>query len=202
VNKSTLVGLSFVGVCLLSTASSSADPRVHDGFQFRGAVGPGFLSTSASQGSQSLTIGGVAGNGELYFGGTPVRGLVIGGMIQSIIAFSPSISLNGQSLPNGSSSSSLSFLSIAPYVNYYLDPAGGFYFLGHFGYGAESYTQNGASGSSPSGIAIGAGAGYDFWVSDQWSLGILGKFTYAPLSLNGVSYSTIAPAVLFSFNYH
>jgi hypothetical protein len=69
------------------------------------------------------------------------------------------------------------------------------------GYGAESYTQNGSSGNSPAGPAFALGAGYDFWIADEWSLGLLGRLTYGALSLNGVTYGTLSPAIMFSFTY-
>jgi hypothetical protein len=199
--KSTIVAAALtVGGLLTVGSEAAADPRTHDGFQFRGTVGPGYLSTSASIGQESLSIKGVSGDFDIYLGGTPARGLVIGGMLNWATAFGPSVTVNGQSY-TGTGSTSLSLLTIGPYVNYYLDPAEGLYFLGMIGYGAESYTQNGASGNSPGGPAFALGAGYDFWVSDEWSLGVLGRFTYGSLSLNSVTYSTISPAIMFSFTY-
>jgi hypothetical protein len=189
---------------LALAGSASADPRTHDGFQFRGAVGPGYLSTSASAGGQDLVVKGPSGDFDIYLGGTPVRGLVIGGMFNWATAFGPKVTLNGQDIANLSQngSNSLSLLTLGPYVNYYFDPTAGFYLLGMVGYGAESYTQNGGSGQSPGGPAFALGAGYDFWVADEWSLGVLGRFTYGSLSLNSVTYSTISPAIMFSFNYN
>ena len=200
--KSTILAAALTACGVLAIAGeAAAEPRTHDGFQFRGTVGPGYLSTSASQGGADETIKGVSGAFDAYFGGTPVTGLVIGGTFGWATAFGPSISLNGQSF-TGSGSTSLSLLTVGPYVNYYLDPADGLYFLGMIGYGVESYTQNGASGNSPGGPAFALGAGYDFWVANEWSLGVLGKFTYGSLSLNSVTYSTISPAIMFSFNFH
>ena len=200
--KSTILAAALTVCGVLAIAGeAAAEPRTHDGFQFRGTAGPGYLSTSASQGGSDVSIKGLSGDFGIYLGGTPVTGLVIGGMFEWATAFGPSVSVNGQSL-NGGGSTSLSLLTVGPYVNYYLDPANGLYFLGMIGYGVESYTQNGASGNSPGGPAFALGAGYDLWVSNEWSLGVLGKFTYGSLSLNSVTYSTISPAIMFSFNFH
>jgi len=200
--KSTTLAAALTACGVLAiTGVAGAEPRTHDGFQFRGAVGPGYLSTSASQGGGDVSIKGVSGGFDVYVGGTPVTGLVIGGMLDWKTAFGPSVDVNGQSF-TGSGSTSLSLLTLGPYVNYYLDPTNGLYFLGMIGYGVESYTQNGASGNSPGGPAFALGAGYDFWIANEWSLGVLGKFTYGSLSLNSITYSTIAPAIMFSFTYH
>jgi hypothetical protein len=202
--RTTLAAVLSACAVVAITSTASADPRTHDGFQFRGAFGPGYLSTSASAGGQDLAVKGLSGDGDLYFGGTPVRGLVIGGMFNWATAFGPTVTLNGQDIANLSQngSNSLSLFTIGPYVNFYPDATQGLYFLGMVGYGAESYTQNGGSGQSPGGPAFALGAGYDFWVGDEWSLGVLGRFTYGSLSLNSVTYSTISPALMFSFNYN
>jgi hypothetical protein len=200
--KSTIVAAALSACGVLAVAGeAAADPRTHDGFQFRGTVGPGYLSTSVSQNGADFSIKGVSGDFDMYFGGTPVKGLVVGGMFNWATAFGPSITSNGQSVTTPGSNS-LSLLTVGPYVNYYLDPTNGLYFLGMIGYGAESYTQNGQSGNSPGGPAFALGAGYDFWVSDEWSLGVLGRFTYGSLTLNNTTFSTISPAIMFSFNYH
>jgi outer membrane protein with beta-barrel domain len=194
-----------LGLCTVMTTAggAAADPRTHDGFQFRGAVGPGYLSTSASAGGQDLSIKGISGSTDIYLGGTPVSGLVVGGMLNFTTSFGPKVTVNGQDISSlgENGSNSLTLLTVGPYVNYYFDPTDGLYLLGMVGYGAESYTQNGSSGNSPGGPAFALGVGYDFWVADQWSLGVLGRFTYGSLSLNSVTYSTINPAVMFTFTY-
>jgi hypothetical protein len=120
----SVAALTACGVLAIA-GEAAADPRTHDGFQFRGAVGPGYLSTSASQGPSDLSIKGLSGGADFYFGGTPARGLVVGGMFNWATAFGPTVSLNGTSL-NGQGSNSLSLFTIGPYVNYYLDPTEGF----------------------------------------------------------------------------
>jgi hypothetical protein len=71
------------------------------------------------------------------------------------------------------------------------------------GWGGLEATANGnARGSDPTGLVLSIGAGYDFWVSDQWSAGVMGRFAYAPLSRDDVSFSTIAPALLGTITYH
>ena len=45
-------------------------------------------------------------------------------------------------------------------------------------------------------------AGYDFFISDEWSFGVLGRLLYGPYSLGGVGYSTISPAVVATLTYN
>ena len=54
---------------------------------------------------------------------------------------------------------------------------------------------------------LGVGVGYDFWVASEFSLGVLGRFAYAPLKFTvlpgtpNVTYSTFAPALLLTATY-
>jgi hypothetical protein len=210
---------------MLTAAPAGAEPRTHDGFQFRGAIGGGYLSDSISYdpGGDFGTIHGGAGVGEFYFGGTPVTGLVVGGFVSVTQAPGPSLSANGRNVGTASSDVSLNLAILAPYVDWFPNPNEGLHLLGFVGFGeAHVSDSNGNSSVSATGVALGAGIGYDWWISDEWSLGVLGRFTYAALSdttsvpgidpttgnlIPGASSVTekngiISPAILFSFQYH
>lgn len=71
---------------------------------------------------------------------------------------------------------------------------------------ADLSASNGSSSSdAATGFTLGAGIGYDWWVSNEWSLGVIGRFQYAHMTLsNGgpsISENAIAPTVAFSFEY-
>lgn len=64
------------------------------------------------------------------------------------------------------------------------------------------------------GVVLSLGVGYDFWVAPEFSLGVMGRFTYAPLTLTALggpnvpddreitaSYPTFAPALLLTATY-
>ena len=124
-----------------------------------------------------------------------------GGLIQDY-AFSPSYSRNGEDLGE-LGDVSLYLIGIGMFVDYYLDPKDGLHFQGLIGWGGlEASYEGDVSGSDPTGMLLSIGGGYDFWVADEWSIGPMARFVYAPLSLNDVSYNTIAPGVLANFTYH
>jgi hypothetical protein len=56
--------LAGLGVLVSMTARANAEPRTHDGFQFRGTAGFGYLGDSESAGPLSDNIHGVAGTSE------------------------------------------------------------------------------------------------------------------------------------------
>jgi hypothetical protein len=94
-------------------------------------------------------------------------------------------------------------IGIGAFADYYVDPHGGLHFQPFVGWGGLDASSDGNSGGSdPTGLVLALGAGYDWWVADEWSIGVMGRIAYAPLSLNDVSFTTIAPAVLATFTYH
>jgi hypothetical protein len=174
--------------------------RTHDGFYLHLDAGLGYLSTTAEAGGFEVTYSGVTLPLALMMGGT-VGPVVIGGGFFTDFAPAPSASVNGQSVEL--EDVNLYLLGLGVFADIYPDPKKGLHFMPFIGWGGLEATANGnAGGSDPTGLVLSIGAGYDFWVSDQWSAGVMGRFAYAPLSRDDVSFSTIAPALLGTITYH
>jgi hypothetical protein len=193
-----------VGATVQLASEAQAAPNTHDGFYLQLDVGLGYLSSSADVGPYSYTYSGVTIPSALFLGGT-VGPVVIGGGFFSDYAFSPSVSVEG----GGGSASitpddvSMYLVGIGIFADYYLKPGGGLHFQPFVGWGGLETTVDGNSGGSdPTGLVLALGGGYDWFMSPEWSIGVMGRIAYAPLSMNDVSYSTIAPAVLATFTYH
>lgn len=182
-------------------SEAHAAPRTHDGFYLQLDVGLGYLSSSAEFGPITQTLSGVTVPSALLLGGT-VGPVVIGGGLFSDYAPSPSLSNEG----GGSATPddiSMYLVGLGVFADYYVDPHGGLHFQPFVGWGGLETTVGGnAGGSDPTGLVLAFGGGYDWWVSDEWSIGVMGRIAYAPLKLNDTSYSTIAPAVLATFTMH
>ncbi len=195
------VAASAVGLVLLSAGWASAAPRTHDGFYLGLEGGFGYLSSSVSyNGADMGKWSGMTMDTAIWLGGT-VGPVVIGGGMSYANAFSPKFSQGGQS--TSYTDLSLALIAFGPFVDIYPNPNEGLHFMGFAGWGGLNASYQGNSGGSdPTGLVAMLGGGYEFWVADQWSIGPLGRFTYAPLSLNDMSYSTIAFTVLADFKYH
>ncbi|HTA93659.1 MAG TPA: hypothetical protein VK745_28970 [Polyangiaceae bacterium] len=203
---SVVVGLG--GMVIAGTAS--ADPHTHDGFYFRGATGFGYVSSSYSVSGSALTapsatLGGVGIGFDAWFGGSPIPGLAIGGGLTGYDVPSPSAKSGGVSQ---SFDGHLTLSVVALFGDYYFDPTKGLHLEALVGYGVLSAQASDGTTSTndPTGLALGVGFGNDWWVSDEWSIGVLGRFIYAPLSYSadGVTqkYSTITPALMATFTYN
>lgn len=77
----------------------------------------------------------------------------------------------------------------------------GLHFQGLVGVGALSASRPSGDPDDPTGLMASLAAGYDFEISNDWSLGALLRATYAPLDVNEVSGTTVrilVPALLIT----
>jgi hypothetical protein len=196
---------------ILVAGGAKAEPRTHDGFYMQLDTGLGYLSSSVSvdgaTSGQDVSFSGVAVPFEALFGGT-VGPVVIGGGLLVDYTLSSSQSVGGVS--SNLSGTTLWLIAAEAFADIYPDPHGGFHVRPFLGYASLTATCDNCNGNSPGGPIFGAGVGYDFWVGDEWSIGVLGRFAYAPLSYSvtvlnttvSANYSTIAPALMASFTFH
>jgi len=189
-------------VTATSTASADSAAKMHDGFHFQAQLGLGYYSTSADAAGLDQSISGVTFPGAILLGGTLMKGLVLGGGLVVDYAPSPTFEQNGVEVSGADISQYI--IGLGAYADYYLDPAkGGLHFQAMIGWGGLETSSNGnAGGSDPTGLYTHFGGGYDFWVTDQWSAGVLGRLTYAPFKFNSVGFTTIEPAVVGTLTWH
>ncbi len=195
-----------LGLCVAALAGrAAADPMTHDGFYFRGATGLGYFKSSFSAPGLDGSYSGLAIAFDAWFGGSPIPGLVIGGGITTFDVPSPSFKLGSQTQPL-SRHAMLDIVGV--FGDYYFDPTRGMHAEALLGYGVLGFADSNGNSSTddPSGLALGLGFGNDWWVSDEWSIGVLGRLIYAPLSLSvgnvSEKFSTITPAVMATFTYN
>lgn len=174
------------------TAHADSAPRTHDGFHFQLSEGIGYYSVS----NDAQPFSGVTFPGQVLLGGTLFDRLAFGGGL--LFSYSPSPSTDTPGV------SSQSIVGLGIYGDYYLDPvANGLHVQAFLGWGGlETSFQGNVGGSDPTGLVTHVGVGYEWWLSDQWSYGVMGRLLYAPVSLNGNSFTTIEPAVVGTLTWH
>ncbi|HMJ15129.1 MAG TPA: hypothetical protein VK524_27130 [Polyangiaceae bacterium] len=196
----------------------------HDGFFLRIGLGVGGMAMERStegrlygqtQPGQDSSVSGPAGMFELSIGGTPAAGLVVAGTILSHSMADPTLEFDGGG--EAELGGPLLFAMIGATVDWYPNPQKGFHFGGTLGPAfAVAETPEGAVFDNIGGAGIGLSAlvGYDWWVSDEWSLGVLGRLSGARVrgeaservggtELEGEEDSSVAAiGVLFSILHH
>lgn len=88
-------------------------------------------------------------------------------------------------------------------LDYYVWSDKGLHFPFFIGWGGvETAVEDAMSGSDPTGLVMYFGAGYDFWISANWSIGALFRFVVAPLKIDDVKYTLIEPGLMATFTFH
>lgn len=149
-------------------------------------IGAGFanLTLKPDAGGDDIDFTGAGPSVELAFGGTVAPGLVLGGGIYGTSIASPTYSQGNLEEDGGAAVASM----VGPFIDYYFDPNGGFHLEAALGYTALSaeegdvYPLESASGG---GFGLVAGVGYEWWVGEQWGLGVLGRLHYVSGTVTG-----------------
>ena len=199
--KPAAVSVALASAVLFSSTAAMADPGIHDGFYMQLQGGLGYYSSSASAGGAEQSYSGLTIPAALLLGRSAfIPGLSIGGGLIFDTAPSPGAKFNGTD-PNIDFKQFL--IGLVGFADYYLQPEGGLHLQAYAGWGGlETSTAGGVGGSDPTGLILGLGAGYDFFISDEWSFGVMGRLSYGAFSINGLGFSTIAPAVVATLTYN
>lgn len=144
---------------------------------------------------------GVAIPLEIMLGGAIVPGLVLGAGIWATPLTHPKMEYQGET--GDITGYRVQFSRLGPFVDYYPNPSDGFHILGELAYSAFSITEDKTDVlvANVKGIAVTGGAGYEWWIGAQWSMGIMGKFSYAHLSGDGETHTLIAPVLVGTATY-
>lgn len=208
--------------------------RTHDGFFLRMAIGFGATSGSM-QSAETLDIcddeacyggrmradwSGLAVASELSIGGTVGRRVVLGfGIFGHTI---PTLTMSQIKFGSGSQTvkaeqdvefDSGSLFIYGPFIDIYFKPESGFHLQGAIGYASfnieDGTWDDGTSVSNihhAGGTGVLVGLGYEWWIGDQWSAGILGRLAYG--SVKGkdegieLEHKLTIPSLLATFTFH
>jgi hypothetical protein len=202
-----LLGLA-ASLFVSSQAAAQSAPHEHDGLYARLGAGVPFAFGSAKYdaGGPEADISGVGFATELALGGTLAPGLVLGGGLYQMILPSPKYEVDGEETTLGAHHAG----TLGPFVDYYFDPNQGFHAQAALllSFLVIDEKDGGSEGASGGGFGAMLGAGYEFWIGDQWSVGPLFRFTYGRVTVKGndtdveQNVTLMAPALLAAFTYH
>ncbi len=218
----------------------------HDGFYLRLAIGGTYVWDSVRIDDRSMKFS-MRGGGlsmEVAVGGTPAPGVVVGGGLYSSTVTKLNVTevrQYGDRVENTSGDFDVStFTLLGPMVDVFLDPNGGFHLQAAFGLGVVGLGEGDTSSHTTdqygypvderremtdttySGLGVMLGAGYEFWVGEQWGVGGLARLVYISASSDEAEdgdgnvdvvpfggggeaeweHSAIIPSLLFSATFH
>ena len=152
--------------------------RTHDGFYLRTGLGFGWGQVETQAAEFEATRSGAGVLFDLLLGGTIGNTVVIGGGFFTHSIAEPEVEKNredyGQLSDEGTNG--IGLLTLGPFVDFYFGPHSGGHVGSMIGLGDIGLLDRDGINSSGYGFALFGG--YDFWVSDQWSLGLTGRYMY------------------------
>jgi len=151
-----------------------AEAYVHDGFFLRVAPGFGWNTTSSESGGYKLEMSGVSGLFNIAIGGAVSQDLILQLDVSAVSTPDPKAKLNGTDISSSVSSSSTSLVGIG--MTYYFPS--NFYLSGAVGMAESRYKSDGSTNKTDRGYGANVMVGKEWWVSDNWGLGLAGQFLY------------------------
>lgn len=170
----TLLAAGVVLSLAAAPAAAGPEPRTHDGFFLRLSTGYGAANADITSGGRTLELSGASGDVNIAIGGVVAGGFALHGTLWGWTINDPDERFTG--LPDRTASGSLTLGAIGVGGTYYFSPVN-FYVSGSVGTGALNGSGD-ADGRSRPGFALDGTLGYEWWVGEQWGLGLNGGVSY------------------------
>jgi hypothetical protein len=183
--------------------------HLHDGFYIRTSLGlgPGNATENFTGDPYEYKWSGTTMMMDVMIGGAPVPGFILGGAFVLHEMSNPTIKYNGQSYDTTVLDLSLDMATVGLFTAVYPDPTGGLNLHAMLGYTQFSLNMGDTTSTgNPAGLSFMGGLGYDFWVSDNWSIGPDIRLAYGKgkYTTNGETneISMFVPTLAFTATYN
>lgn len=172
----------------------------HDGFFLRLAPGVGLFSGEENYDGNKIKIDGESGVFGISIGGALSENLILHADLLGVSTADPKVKYNGyKATLDGDVSTSIFGIGITTYFSSNL------YLSGSIGFAKTKLDGNGFEGETDRGFGFIGMVGKEWWVSENWGLGVAGQFMYASCPDEGEGsgdLSTTSVAILFSATYN
>lgn len=200
------VSLALAPVLFTSLAAAESAEHFHDGLYAQVGVGYGHMFTEIVLDPEpddppDMKLKGPGYAGHLFVGGTPAEGIAIGAGALGV--FVPSATLLVDDQASGDDDDAFVTL-VGPVADVYPLPHLGFHAQALVGY--AWLRSDKLDSETPDGFGVAVGVGYEWWLMEQWGVGLLGRVTYAATSTRAGSvktqYSSLVPGLLLTATLH
>jgi hypothetical protein len=183
----------------------------HDGFYLRLGLGAGYLvSRGTGENDVEAGVSGVTIPVEFALGGTPARGLVVGGGAWGVHIPSAEYTAGRGDFVKSERADYGAISMIGPFMDGYVNPKQGFHVQGAACLTLVAPGQSDTIITSDfAGAGFGGmfGFGYEGWVGEQWGMGVLARAQYLSVTLededgNKIDYNAFAPSLLLTATLH
>lgn len=191
-------------VLLAASVAHAQDGRhTHDGFYVRIQTGAGYTRTSLL--GQDFAFRGISGAFNLEVGGAVATDFIVYGKVFSTYTSRPTVDMDGETFTGelaGVQGAALNTLGVG--ATWYLMP-GNLYLTGALSMADIAIALDSQQGGSNVGVGLHLGLGKEWWVSDNWALGVGAELALSRLPGRSGSASTWGVAslsTLFSMTYN
>jgi hypothetical protein len=163
--------------------------HTHDGTFVRLFIGGGRLAMSGSSGGLDLGVHGAALSTGVSVGGAIVENLIVYGEFFFLDAQDPTLTINGQG--GATNGIAMVMVGIGPGLAYYFQPINIYLAATVAASKLQLQDTNQTGGgnqviaSTRWGYGLNTMVGKEFWVSDNWGLGVALQFNYGNMQDNG-----------------
>ncbi|MFZ2950163.1 MAG: hypothetical protein WA003_11810 [Desulfuromonadaceae bacterium] len=200
--KFLLMVVCAVSVSALFCGKARAESYVHDGFFLRIAPGFGWNTTSSDTGGIERELSGVSGMFNVAIGGAVAQDLILHLDVSGVGTSDPEEKINGTERSSNVSSSSTSLAALG--MTYYFPS--NVYVTGAVGIAKSRNKSGGIKDTTDNGFGVNVMVGKEWWVSDNWGIGVAGQFLYTncPDKVVGDTFDVKSTSVgiLFSATYN
>jgi hypothetical protein len=173
----------------------------HVGAFFRPDLGAGYIAMSASQNGVDAQISGVAGTFGIAVGGAVSENTILAFHLWDAVATNPTLSLGGVSTNNANATVTL--IAFGPELSIY--SANNLYFSVTPSLTRAAFAAGGTSSDTNWGYGLRAAVGKEWWVSENWGLGVAGHLSLTvndDSGPNGPTWTGWGATVAFSATYN
>jgi len=185
---SFLVAAAWLATLTLpATAAAGGLPRRHDGLFLRASGGFGPVHTQIDDPTIALDFSGRAFDANVALGYMVAPNLAVHGTLFGWTTFNPDaeIALNGVITATEELEGHVQMAALGVGATYYMVPANlyvsGTLGMGRLDFDGEDETGAPVEGNTDLGLAFDLTVGQEWWVGDQWGLGVAGGFIYHSL---------------------
>jgi hypothetical protein len=186
------------------------DAHSHTGFFLRMAIGGGYMATASTLEGPTFPGKVDAAGGalalEVAIGGALSPGIILAGSYSVLTVGNAKLTDDTRTYRPAHD---MGLTMVAAMLDVYPNPRAGFHFGGGLGFAsvrARPGDDAQASSGGQNGFGLAPHVGYEWWVSNYWGLGVLGRFVFARTAgdyADGREKDTVTGgAILFSATYN
>jgi len=183
----------------IKPSAAQAGFHRHDGFFLRLSEGLGYGQATASDNGNDYKYSGITTIMDIAIGYSVIENLAITADLFGGIQINPKRTVNGHSV--STSGIQLDSLGFGVGATYYFMPLNLYANLG-IGVAEMVLDAGNTRSETNTGGGFHVGVGKEWWVSDNWGLGLAGQFFYMAVPVEDVTFHDIGFGVSFSATYN